>query len=108
VLLNDTTYIEAGRALAALALEQPGGDDERLRFAFRRATTRMPEPAELSVLRHLLAQQRDRFRQDNAAAKQFIAVGASPAGRQQPPVELAAWSATAHALLNLDEVITRR
>jgi hypothetical protein len=38
VLLNDETYVEAARALAALVLAQPGKEDERLRFAFRPAS----------------------------------------------------------------------
>jgi len=60
------------------------------------------------VLRRLLGQQRARFRQNPDAARRLIAAGASPAGRGLEPVELAAWSVTAQALLNLDEVITCR
>jgi hypothetical protein len=108
VLLNDVTFVEAGRALAALALAQPGGDDERLRLAFCRVTARQPNGKELAVLRKLLDQQRARFRQNPDAARRLIAVGASPAGRGLVPVELAAWSVTAHALLNLDEMVNLR
>jgi hypothetical protein len=108
VTLNDTTYVEAGRALAALALAQSGDDDARLRLAFCRVAARQPDEEELAVLRRLLKQQRVRFRKDPEAARRLIAVGASPAGRELEPVELAAWSVTAHALLNLDEVITCR
>ncbi|HEY6170184.1 MAG TPA: DUF1553 domain-containing protein, partial [Verrucomicrobiae bacterium] len=107
-LLNDETYVEAARALAAVALAQPGKDEERLRFAFRRVTGRTPESGELSVLRRLLAQQRARFARDHDAAKQLSSVGASTAGRKLDPPELAAWSATSQAILNLDEAITRR
>jgi hypothetical protein len=108
VLLNDVTYVEAGRALAALALAQPGDDVQRLRFAFRRSTSRFPDTKEISLLCHLLAQQRQRFERDPAAAKQLVSQGKSPAGSQTPPAELAAWTVAAHAVLNLDEVITRR
>jgi len=108
VVLNDVTYVEAGRALAALVLAQPGDDDARLRLAFCRVTARPPDEKELAMLRRALEQERVLFRQDPEAARRLIAVGASPAGRGLEPVELAAWSATAHALLNLDEVITRR
>jgi hypothetical protein len=108
VLLNDVTYLEAGRGLAALALAQPGDDGARLRYAFRRATARLPDEEELSVLQRLLDQQRARFRADHEAAAHLIAVGASPAGRTLDPIELAAWTATAHSILNLDEIVTRR
>jgi hypothetical protein len=38
----------------------------------------------------------------------LLAVGASSAGRERDPAELAAWSVTAHAILNLDETINCR
>jgi hypothetical protein len=68
----------------------------------------MPDDEELSILRRLLAQQRDRFTHDPEAARQLLAIGASPAGRDLDSAELAAWSATAHAIINLDEAITCR
>ena len=108
VVLNDVTYVEAGRALAALVLAQPGDDDARLRLAFCRVTARPPDEKELALLRWALEQERVLFRQDPEAARRLIAVGASPAGQGLEPAELAAWSATAHSLLNLDEAITRR
>jgi len=107
-LLNDVTFVEAGRALGALALAQPGDDRARLRYTFRRATARWPQEQEVTVLSKLLGQQRARFTSDRDAARQLVAQGDSPAGRDFDPVELAAWTATAHALFNLDELITRR
>ena len=108
VLLNDVTYLEAGRGLAALALAQPGDDGARLRYAFRRATARLPDEEELSVLQRLLDQQRARFRADHEAAAHLIAAGVSAAGRTLDPIELASWTATAHSILNLDEIVTCR
>ncbi|MBI5774484.1 MAG: DUF1553 domain-containing protein [Verrucomicrobia bacterium] len=107
-LLNDETYVEAGRALAVLALAQSGKDDERLQFAFRRVTSREPDKGELDVLRRLLGQQRARFAADAKAAQSLTRVGASARGHELNPAELAAWSITAHALFNLDETVTRR
>jgi hypothetical protein len=107
-LLNDITFVEAGRALASLALSQAGDDDARLRYAFRRVTARLPEQDELIQVRRLLAQQRARFAQDREGAQRLLAIGASSAGRDGDPVEHAAWSTVAHALLNLDEAIVRR
>jgi len=108
VLLNDVTYLEAGRALASATLSQPGDDPARIRYVFRRLTSRWPEAEEIKAVKALLTQQRASFAADPAAAKKLTAQGASTAGQQLDPVELAAWSVTAHALLNLDEVIVRR
>ncbi|MEZ5429862.1 MAG: DUF1553 domain-containing protein [Verrucomicrobiales bacterium] len=108
VLLNDDTYLEAGRALAALVLEEPGDDEQRLRAAFRRVLSRFPTEPELGILRTLLQRQRGGFRADPGSARDLVAVGASPIGRGLDPVDLAAWSLTLHTLFTLDEAITRR
>ncbi|MBL9211018.1 MAG: DUF1553 domain-containing protein [Opitutaceae bacterium] len=107
-LLNDVTFVEAGRALAADVLNQPGDDHSRLQTLFRRVTARRPDDGDHASLLTLLGQQRKRFRTDPAAAVRYIASGESPAGRHLDPVEVAAWSVTAHAVLCLDEAITRR
>jgi hypothetical protein len=109
VLLNDDTYVEAARALATLALANGGANsDDRLRFAFRRVISREPDKGELAVLGKLLAQQRARFAQDESAAHKLTRIGASTRGHDRDPRELAAWTVTAQAMLNLDEAITRR
>ncbi len=108
VLLNDDTYTEAGRALAAVAVKEAANDDSRLAFAFRRVMARAPRKDEMSVLRRLLAQQKATFENDAASAKKLVAIGASNAGRALDPAELAAWCVVAHALLNLDETVTPR
>jgi hypothetical protein len=108
VLLNDTTHVEAARALGALALEHAGDDDARLRFLFRRVLAREAVDDETTMLRSLLARQRVHFAQHPEKAAHLVAIGASPAGRSRPPGELAAWTVVAQTVLNLDEAITRR
>ncbi|WP_395747088.1 DUF1553 domain-containing protein [Prosthecobacter sp.] len=108
VLLNDETYIEAARALAAWALAQQGTEFEKLALAFRRVLCRAAEADELELLRSLLSRQRTRFASEPEAAAKLLAVGASPLGRTLAPAELAAWTVTLHTLFNLDETITRR
>src|SRR5262249_25397856 len=50
VLMNDPTYIEAARALAARALTEAGNDTRsRLAYAFRLATARVPSTQEVAV-----------------------------------------------------------
>ena len=108
VLLNDETYLEAARALAAWTLTQKGVDDSRLTLAFRRVTARVPVADEIATLAKLLHSQRTRFTAHRVEAVKLIAVGASKHGHELDPVELAAWTVTLHTLLNLDETITRR
>jgi hypothetical protein len=109
LLLNDVTYVEAARALAAEAIMHRGArEEERVRDMFRRATARSPDANETSLLRGLYARQRARFTADRDAAQRLIDVGASPRGRDLDPIELAAWTVVGQAILNLDEVITRR
>jgi hypothetical protein len=108
VLLNDETYVEAARALAAWTLTQKGVDDSRLALAFRRVTSRMPAADEIATLTNLLHSQRTRFAAHRDEAVKIIAIGASKHGRELDPVELAAWTVTLHTLFNLDETITRR
>ncbi|MDZ4404050.1 DUF1553 domain-containing protein [Prosthecobacter sp.] len=108
VLLNDETYVEAARALAAWTLSNQGVDESRLTIAFRRVTSRMPAADEIQTLTTMLRSQRTRFAAHREEASKLIAIGASKHGRDLDPVELAAWTVTLHALFNLDETITRR
>ena len=107
VLMNDPTYVEAARALAARSLREGGKSaDDRLRFAFRLATARIASKDELAVLRDLLAKQQQAYANDAKAAGDLLGVGESKldvANRQ----ELAAWTVVASAILNLDEAVTK-
>jgi|UniRef100_UPI00378423DB hypothetical protein len=108
VLLNDETYVEAARALAAWTLAQKGEDISRLALAFRRVTSRIPAADEIATLMKLLHSQRTRFAAHRDEAAKLIAIGASKHGHELDPVELAAWTVVLHTLFNLDETITRR
>jgi mono/diheme cytochrome c family protein len=108
VLLNDPTYVEAARVLAARILrEGPGDDAARITWAWRQALARKPRPAELAALRSLLQKHRAEFRQNRDAAKDYLKVGFSPVPPELDAAELAAWTDVARALLNLHETITR-
>ena len=107
VLLNDPTYVEAARAFAARALAEPGDDDRRLTWAWRRALQRTPEPAELATLRQVLTERRKAYQADPTAAQAFLKVGLTPPPAGLAPAELAAWTHVTRVLLNLHETITR-
>jgi uncharacterized protein DUF1553/uncharacterized protein DUF1549/concanavalin A-like lectin/glucanase superfamily protein/cytochrome c len=108
VLMNDPTYIEAARLLAQRTMNEGGRDvHSRIDFAFRLATTRLPNPKERQILESLLQQQLSRYRSDMKAASQLLAVGESKRDASLNPSELAAWTIVASAILNLDETITK-
>jgi hypothetical protein len=107
VLLNDPTYIEAARHLAALALVQAGGADAQLKWAFRRVTARQPSGAEMKLLRQLLRGQKEAYGRDSEGAVKLLKIGESAAESSAAPEVLAAWTNVCTVLLNLDEAITK-
>jgi len=107
-LLNDVTNMEAARVLAQRVLHEEGATTEdRLALAFRLATCRLPSPSEAEILRRSLLRHREHYLAHPDAARKLIAVGEYPLASGMDPVELAAYTATANTILNLDEVITK-
>ncbi|MFA6546248.1 MAG: PSD1 and planctomycete cytochrome C domain-containing protein [Limisphaerales bacterium] len=107
-LMNDPTYVEASRFLAQRMMRE-GGDavTGRLEHGFRLLLARSPKPAELSVLRAAYERVRSDFSGDLGSAKALLAVGEAGADAKLDPTELAAFTAVASTLLNLDEVVTK-
>ncbi|HEX4415582.1 MAG TPA: DUF1553 domain-containing protein [Lacipirellulaceae bacterium] len=107
-LLNDVTYTEAARKLAERMLTEGGNSaDSQLSFAFRLATSRTPTSSELTTLRASLQNYLDRYRQSPASAEQFISQGESPRNKSLDTCDLAAHTAVASILLNMDEAISK-
>src|SRR5262249_3098076 len=108
VLLNDPTYVEASRALAERVLTKGGtGEDERIVYLFRLATSRRPTDQERSVLAGALERLRTQYGADRAAAAKLLAVGESKRNESLDVVEHAAWAGLASLVLNLDEVVSK-
>lgn len=107
-LLNDTTYVEAGRKFAERVIKE-GGDDStaRLQYAFRTATSRHATDKESQQLQAIYQNVSASLKSDPAKASQLLAIGESPADKSIEPVELAAYATMMSLLLNLDEVITK-
>ena len=107
-LMNDVTYVEAARALARRLIREGGPTDEdRMSFGFRLVTSRQPEPAEIEVLMRGLRRHRSVYENDPEAAAKLVRVGESVMDPELDTVELAAHTALANGLLNLDETIHR-
>jgi hypothetical protein len=109
--LNETLFIEAARALALKTLKEGGATEaSRLEFAFRRVLTRRPSQQESAELIGLLDRQRERFVAGelnpwNLATSDPDKPFVLPKGVRMD--DLAAWTAVARVLLNLDETITK-
>ncbi|MBT3637315.1 MAG: DUF1553 domain-containing protein, partial [Opitutae bacterium] len=107
-LMNEVTYVEAARALAQRMMKE-GGDsvDSRLLTGFRLVTARTPDQATLDILKKGFEGRIKEFEKDPESAKTLIMEGASKPDSSLSTPELAAYSATASILLNLDRVITK-
>ena len=110
VTLNETLFVEAARALGRRMAEGGADDRERLAHAFRRATGRAPNDREMGHLLDLLEKQRRRIADGWVNAAE-LGTGKHEVPADLPPgvnpADLAAYTAAARVILNLDETITR-
>lgn len=100
-LMNDVAFLEAARKLAERMMKKGGAD-----YAWRLALSRPPTPAEDQILQQTLARFEQRYHRDPKDAEQFLASGSSPRDKSLNTADLAAYTAVASLILNLDEVIT--
>jgi len=108
VLLNDPTFVEAARKLAERAIQDGGdSDDDRLAFLWKRTLSRGPDATELLLAKGLLDRRRADYATNPQAAADLLAVGVAPRAEGLDDRDLAAWTATARAVLNLHEAIAR-
>jgi hypothetical protein len=108
-LMNDVTFVEAARGLAQRTLREAApSPDERARHLFRLVLQRPPKPAELNILRPGLDEHLHRFQANSQAAVALLTLGESPRDENLPVPELAAYTALAGLILNLDEAITKQ
>jgi hypothetical protein len=107
VLLNDPTFVEAARLLAERVMREADDDAARIDLLWRQALSRRPDRQERELLAGLLSRRRLEFAAAPDSARDLLAVGISPLDGDLAQVELAAWTATARAVLNLHESIAR-
>ncbi|MEY4402765.1 MAG: hypothetical protein RIR91_800, partial [Verrucomicrobiota bacterium] len=104
-LLNDPTFVEAARVLAARLLAKPAAED-RLNAAFLLAVGRGIKPSERTALEKLIADQQAYYTANPAEATKLLKVGLTPPPSGDPAAH-AAWTQACRVLLNSHEVITR-
>ncbi|MCC6231593.1 MAG: DUF1553 domain-containing protein, partial [Verrucomicrobiales bacterium] len=125
VTLNDPVYLEAAQALARGMIESGPTLESRARHGFERTLCRLPSDAELAEITQLVTDTHAAFEKDASRARAFAALPAPPESSTSPPpapaptpapasassvapAELAAWTAVANVLLNLDETLMKR
>ncbi|TDI65876.1 MAG: DUF1553 domain-containing protein [Bacteroidetes bacterium] len=108
VLLNDPQFTEASRLFAQRMLVEGGTmEEERIRFAFRLATSRHPNEKEVSLLADLLEFQKEIFKAAPERALRLLRIGEYPLNTDLDITELAAYTVVANAILNLTETIRK-
>ena len=109
-LLNDPTFVEAARVLAASLLALPSSSDaERLDALYLRALSRPARAVERTSILAFLDRMRQTYRDSPEDAAKLLKVGFAPppaslAGKE---TEAAAWVSVCRVVLNLQETITR-
>jgi len=109
--LNEPLFVRCAQALALRTVREGGNKNEdRLVYAFRRCTARLPTRQERAVLRAFYDRQVTRFAESGQAPWKFASTD-GPSQAKLPtgtsPAQLAAWTAVSRVLLNLDETICK-
>jgi hypothetical protein len=108
-LMNDVAYLEAARVLAERMMTEGGVTPaERIAFAFRRATARIPSDAETKVLQDSFHYYRDIYQTGPDAARKLVSHGEYPRNATLNVSELASYTTVASLILNLDELLTKQ
>jgi len=108
VTLNDPAYLEMAQALARRIVREGGNSTEqRAAYALRLALCRPAGPAQVRQIVALVQHELDHYRAKPDAALKLATdpLGPLPAGADA--AEMAAWTAAANVVLNLDAVLTR-
>lgn len=108
LLMNETQFMEAARALAERTMKQGGtATRQRIHFLFRLCTARQPDEKELAELAAAYQEFLATYQRDQTGAKKLISLGESKPDAKLDPGELAAWTMLANLVLNLDEVLNK-
>ncbi|CAN5887522.1 DUF1553 domain-containing protein [soil metagenome] len=105
--LNDPTWTEASRVLAARSMNVGKDTRTQLTFAFRAVLSRQPTERDLAVLSKALEKQVGLYQADPKAAAEVLAVGSAPKNPELDAVQHASFTAVCLAIFNLDEALTR-
>ena len=108
VTLNDPIFVEAAQGFARRIVKEGGATPQsQATFALRLALARAPAPEQVAVLVDLHARELARYAADPESAHKLATSEMLPPIAAADAPELAAWTAVANVVLNLDAVLTR-
>jgi Protein of unknown function (DUF1553)/Protein of unknown function (DUF1549)/Planctomycete cytochrome C len=107
VTMNEPAFVEASRVFAEKIVKTKIGDENRLRYAFRKALSREPRANELQIMLAASKRYYTRFKSSLSEANELIKVGMKPVDPQLNPAEVATWTLVANTIFNLDEFLTQ-
>jgi len=107
VTLNDPVYVEAAQALAGRIAETAGAPEDKAGYGFRLCLARPPRSDELEQLIRLFAAGCADYASKPEEAKKIVGDRLNPSAPDTDITQLAAWTAVANVLLNLDETLMR-
>lgn len=109
VLMNDPQYVESARVLAERMLKEGGSTpEERISFAFKALTSRMPRTQELDLMKQLYAEELAQFQKEPERAKGLLATGEYKRDMSLNASQLAACTIIASSIMNFDEFVVKR
>jgi len=108
VLLDDTQFLEAYRALATQVIRTETATDARITRVFRLATRRHPRADEMATLREYYDAQVREFTQNREAAAELLKVGVTPVPAGVDTVQLAALTNVATVVMNTPDAYMLR
>ena len=100
-MLNDVILVEAAQALGKNMADESGDLDAKVTTLFRRCLTRPPTEEEKRALEDFYKTQKERLERKDLVATKLSGI------KEGEPVDQAAWTTVARAILNLDEAITK-
>jgi hypothetical protein len=107
VTLNDTAYVEMAQSLARKMHAAGKTTDERIAHGLNRALIRDAKPEEVAILKELFETRFKHYEANADEAKKLATDPLGPLPEGTSVAELAALTAVANVILNLDEFLTR-
>lgn len=109
VLLNDPQYLEASRVLAEKMMKEGGENiDNRIKYAFKALTSRLPNTVEASILKNMYLEELSIFKKNTATADKILKIGEFKRNIALNTNDLAACTMVATTIMNFDETVTKR
>ncbi len=106
-LLNDPTVLEASRVFAQRLMGESSTPEEKIAKAFRSIICRDSKSEELNLLIRYFEEEKVKFGQSPAKAKQLLTAGEYPQADLPDVVSQAALMQVVHTIYNMEEAITK-